>query len=149
MLKHFLIVLTFLLFSTYGTLAQTRQISNPLYLGNLLVDEVSVDKMEQVCRYYSLSEENEEGGFKTYVHPDGTVIEFKIETKDAQKIPTVRIKTNASPKTINEVLSSTGYSHTAEGYIKGSKFEHRRTKCNVSGGTKKILTFTKEYNSMK
>ncbi|MDE6769290.1 MAG: hypothetical protein K2J78_06155, partial [Muribaculaceae bacterium] len=129
--------------------AESGQISNPIYLGNMLVDETSIDKMEQICRYYSLMEENTEDGFKTFVHPDGTVIQFKFDMSDDRKIPVVKLKTKASSKIINEILSTTGYSHTSDGYVKGSKFEHRRTKCSVTGTTKKTLTFTKEYNSLE
>ncbi len=52
---------------------------------------------------------------------------------------------NKDQKSVNKIMTEAGYSKTSDGYVKGTKVEHRRTRCRVSSGSNSTLTFTKEY----
>ena len=148
-MKQFLIVLVAFLFSYTAGFAQTVAKVSPVNIGLLLMEQPSVAKMKSTCEYYNLSEEMEEGGFQVYSFPDGSKIEFKVEEREDRRYPTVKVITKEKPSSISKNLSDCGYRKTSDGYVKGSKFEHRRTRCRVSGSSTSVLTFTKEYNSIE
>ncbi|MDE6768764.1 MAG: hypothetical protein K2J78_03445, partial [Muribaculaceae bacterium] len=87
--------------------------------------------------------------FQVYSFPDGSKIEFKVEETEGRRYPTVKVITKEKQSSISKNLSDCGYKKTSDGYVKGSKFEHRRTRCRISTGSKSTLTFTKEYNSIE
>ncbi len=148
-MKRFLIVLVSFLFLYTVGFAQTVAKVNPVNIGILLMEQPSVAKMKSTCEYYNLSEEMEEEGFEVYSFPDGSKIEFKVEEKEDRRYPTVKVITKEKTSSISKNLSDCGYRKTSDGYVKGSKFEHRRTRCRVSGSSKSVLTFTKEYNPIE
>lgn len=148
-MKCFLFVIVFLLISFISTSAQGVAKVNPVNVGLLLIEQPSVTKMKSICEYYDLSEEPEEDGSEVYSFPDGSKVEFKVEMMGERRYPTVKVFTGESHSSISKKLSDCGYRKVSDGYVKGSKFEHRRTRCRVSGGAKSVLTFTKEYNAIE
>ena len=148
-MERLLITLLYFLFSYIVGLAQTVAKVDPVNMGILLMEQPSSAKMRSTCEYYNLSEEMERDGFQVYSFPDGSKIEFKVEEQEDRRYPTVKVITKEKPSSISKNLSDCGYKKTSDGYVKGSKFEHRRTRCRVSNGSKSVLTFTKEYNSIE
>lgn len=148
-MKRFLFVLVSILLSYTVGFAQGVAKVNPVNMGLLLMEQPSVEKMKSICEYYDLSEESEKDGFEVYSFPDGSRVEFKVEEMEERRYPTVKVITSEKQAVISKNLSDCGYRKVSDGYVKGSKFEHRRTRCRVSGGAKSVLTFTKEYNSLE
>ena len=148
-MKHFLFIIVSFLFFSATVFSQIVTKVNPVNLSILLMEQPSMEKMKSTCEYYNLSKEPEEGGFEVYSFPDGSRVEFKVEETEGRRYPTVKVITKEKQTSISKNLSDCGYRKTSDGYVKGSKFEHRRTRCRVSGSTKSVLTFTKEYNSLE
>lgn len=146
-MKRYILLLLFSVFLCAESFAQINKITNPVYLGMMLVDQPNVEKMVDICEYYGLTEEPAKDGFSVYRYSDGTVFQFKVEDGEYYS-PVVKVSSKESAKTIDKVMTETGFMKEGQGYVKGSKFEHRRTKCKVSGGSRKVLVFSKEYNSI-
>lgn len=148
-MKQLLFILLLFLIPNGMLFAQTDNSANPVSLGLLLIDEPNVEKMITTCRYYNLSEEPIQEGYNVFRHPNGTVYQFKVDERNSQHFPIVKVTTKDSQKTLDNILTQSGYKKESGIYVKGTKFEHRRTKCSITGNTKKILTFEKEYNSLE
>lgn len=148
-MKHFVLFLISFLFTNVVSSAQTIADVSPINIGIMLVDEPAEAYMRDICEYYNLYEENNDEGFNVYSFPDGSKIEFKIEEDGEKKNPTVKVFTKEKSSVITKKLSECGYNKTADGYVKGSKFELRQSKCKISKGSFSTLIFTKEYNSIE
>ncbi|MDE6769425.1 MAG: hypothetical protein K2J78_06855 [Muribaculaceae bacterium] len=148
-MKRFLLILLTCLICSFGSFAQTDNSANPVSLGLLLIDQPSVEKMITTCRYYNLLEEPSQEGYNVFRHPNGTVYQFKVDERNSQHFPIVKVTTKDSQKTLDNILTQSGYKKESGVYVKGTKFEHRRTKCSITGNAKKTLTFQKEYNSLE
>ena len=148
-MKHFLLSLIMFIAYNVSTFAQANISADPISLGLLLIEQPSVDKMVNICRYYNLVEEPYDGEYQVFHHPKGTIYQFKVDGTNPQYTPTVKIITKDSQKTIDNILISLGYKKEGSRYVKGTKFELRRTVCTISVNTKKVLTFEKEYNPIE
>ena len=91
-------------------------------------------------------EEPETDGYKVYRHSDGIEFRFRANKFAGKYQSKVIIVTKENPKSIDRMMHEAKYTKESGGYVKGMKFEMRRTKCKVSGGLYKILTFEKDYN---
>lgn len=70
---YILITLSFLPLCAQTTL------DSPVYLGNILVEEPTVETMSQTCERYGLTASSDTiGGYTAYTYPDGTLTRFKI-----------------------------------------------------------------------
>ena len=83
----------------------------------------SEDEMKDLCNYYGFAENQNENGFYSYTHPDGTTILFKMEGNGIYRegSPSVEIRTNKSKEEVKKILSNIGYSKQGSKYIRGSK----------------------------
>ncbi len=90
--------------------AQT-ELSSPLYLGFILVDEPTVETMAEVCDYYGLQAIPTTDGYTTYKHPDGTIFRFKQSSDRTEGMDgrLLEIQTPASSKEINKTLQALAY----------------------------------------
>ena len=147
-MKRIAIVFLLALFMQVVSFAQSSSLKNPVYLGMILVDQPSIEKMQSVCEFYDLTEEPETDGYKVYRHSDGTEFRFRADKIAGKYQPKVIVVTKVNQKLIDKMLHDARYTKESGGYVKGTKFEQRRTKCKVSGGLRKTLTFEKEYNSL-
>lgn len=127
--------------------AQSNYLYNPVCLGPILIEQPKLERMVDVCQSYKLKEDPCAGTTRVFHHDDGTVVEFKVDEVEGRKYPMVKIITKEAGKSIDKILLDTGYKKEAGNYYKGSKFEHRRTKCTVSGSKRKTLIFEKEYTT--
>ena len=146
-MKRILTVLALLLLSIIPSYAQSTVLKSPTYLGFVLIDEANSQKMIETCRYYHLDEQQSEDGFKVFTHEDGTKIRFKVNKSEIGDFPEVQIILNEKSGTISKILTEAGFKKQGSNYYRGSKFEHRRTKCHLSSGSPSILTLTKEYKT--
>ena len=145
-MKRFLFIVFVSIISNINLFGQGKMDIDPLMLGPILIDQPNTEKMIDICKAYHLVEGTVIDGFVTYRHSNGTELRFKVDTNSLPHMPVVIVTTEDSKKEIERILSNTGYKKESGLYIKGSKFEHRRTKCKVLGGKPKTLTFEKEYN---
>ncbi len=123
------------------------KVSNPTYIGLILVDEHDCDKMAQTCQHYNLVEVSPEEDYQVFTYTDGTKIRFKMVELEEGNVPVVQVITKKKPTEAKKILSDTGFVKEADGYYQGSKFTHRRTRCQVSSGSPSVLTFTKVYKT--
>ena len=147
-MKRIASVFLLALFMQVVSFAQSNSLKNPVYLGMILIDLPSVEKMQSVCEYYDLTEEPEMDGYKVYRHSNGTEFRFRADKIAGKYLPKVIVVTKENQKSIDRIIHDAGYKKESGGYVKGTKYEMRRTKCKVSGGLNKTLTFEKEYNSL-
>lgn len=148
-MKHTLILLIAVINFSISTWAQIDNNINSVSLGMILIEQPSVDEMIKICKYYKLLEEPSQKDYIMFRHPNGTVFQFKVDELNSRYFPIVKISTKDSQKNIDNILITSGYKKEVSGYVKGSKFEHRRTKCTVSGDSQKLIILEKEYNSIK
>ena len=148
MIKRFSLVFLLAFFLQVVSFAQSSSLKNPLYLGMILIDLPSVEKMQSVCDYYDLTEEPEMDGYKVYRHTNGTEFRFRVDNIAGKYQPKVIVVTKENQKSIDKMMHEAKYTKESGGYVKGTKYEMRRTKCKVSGGLNKTLTFEKEYNTL-
>ncbi len=111
------------------------------------MDEHDCGKMAGTCQHYNLTEVSPEEGYQVFTYADGTKIRFKMDESEEGNVPVVQVITHNTPADAMKILSDTGFVKEADGYYQGSKFTHRRTRCQVSSGSPSILTFTKVYKS--
>lgn len=142
-MKRLLLIL--LLFIPFLALAQNPTLANPFYLVFTLIDQPDETKMEEICNFYSLSDNGEIDGFHSYSHNDGTKLYFKTETQDGRTFPIVRITTKESGKNIEKFLHGAGFAKEGNEYVKGSRFESRQTKCKITREHPTTLEFYKIY----
>ena len=148
MIKRFSLVFLLALFLQVVSFAQSSSLKNPVYLGMILIDLPSVEKMQSVCEQYDLTEKPETDGYKVYRHSNGTEFRFRADKIAGKYLPKVIVVTKENQKSIDKMMHDAKYTKESGGYVKGTKYEMRRTKCKVSGGLNKTLTFEKEYNTL-
>lgn len=104
-----LFILSFLILPTQVKAQQ--EISSPLYLGFILVDEPTIETMSEVCDYYGLQAIPTTDGYTTYKHEDGTIFRFKQSDDNSQGLDgrLLEIQTPASQKDIQKALKSLTY----------------------------------------
>lgn len=147
-MKRNILSLIIALISFIVGFASSHGIDNPLYLGIILIDQPDLWKMEEICECYNLKEVPMEDGYRIFHHSDGTELRCGIYNVGDKYYPIVKVSTNKSSKEIDQLLNGTGYVKESGAYYKGTKFARRRTKCSVSGHSRKTLTFEKEYNDL-
>lgn len=143
-MKRFIIIFCFVIVSIFTSFSQIK-VSNPTYIGLILVDENDCNKMTATCQLYNLDEGTPEDGYQVFTYIEGTQIRFKMDDSEKGYVPVVQMMTHKKPAEAKKILSDTGFVKEADGYYQGSKFTHRRTLCRISSGSPCILTFTKVY----
>ncbi len=111
------------------------------------MDEHDCNKVATTCKLYNLTEACPEEDYQVFTYSHGTKIRFKMDESEEGLVPVVQVITHKKPADAMKILSDTGFVKVADGYYKGSKFTHRRTRCQLSSGTPSVLTFTKVYKS--
>lgn len=143
-MKYLILLILSLCANSFTCLAQ-QSLSNPLYLGPILLDKPSIEAMAKVCEQYKLTEVPSEYDCKTYKHEDGTLIKFNfISDSNGNKQPYVEIHTTDSKKNIEKILESTGFHKEKNRYEKGYHSARRYTICQVIGNKNMQVIFTKE-----
>lgn len=145
-MKRYIIIFCLVLVSIFPSFSQIK-VSNPTYIGLILVDEHDCDKMAATCQHYNLTEVSPEEDYRVFTYSDGTKIRFKMDLSEEGNVPVVQVITKKKPADAKKILLDTGFVKEADGYYQGSQFTHRRTRCQLSSGSPSILTFTKVYKA--
>ena len=108
-MKH-LLSLLLLLISVIPMTAQ-EELSSPLYLGFILVEEPTIETMSDVCDYYGLQALPTTDGYTTYRHEDGTIFRFKQSDNRDEGMDgrLLEIQTPISEKELHKALKSLLY----------------------------------------
>ena len=146
-MKHLILVILCVSISFLSCLGQ-QSLSNPLYLGPILIDKPSVEAMAKVCEQYKLTEVPSDDDCKAYRYMDGTLIKFNIvPDSEGNKQPYVE-NTTESKKNIEKILESTGFHKGKNRYEKGYHGARRFSTCQISGNQNKRIVFTKENGNI-
>ena len=134
------------------------KVDNPIYIGFNLLDEPTVETMSEMCEYYGLTPESTTDGYTAYRASDGTLIRFKQSDDPTVGVNgnLIEIKTKASQKTLNKILSSLNYTKIDKSlvsnpgvtaYDKGTSLTRNHIRCLLSSGSPRTLSFTSVNNS--
>lgn len=137
-MKSFLVSLAFFLSGMLLSFGQ-QNISNPLSLGIILVNQTSVDRMDELCQWYKLTEQPSDDGFHVFRHDDGTLIKFNMSE---DKIPYVEIHTSQNKKNIEKTITEAGFNKDKGLYVKGSVHAIKYTTAKILGNRNKRVIFT-------
>ena len=141
------LVLLIFLFSTLSISAQNRpQVANPIFLGSVLIDDISEKSMVETCLYYQLTEIADEDGYKVFLSDDGTKVRFKIDETIKGGNPVVEVITKEKESNIKKILSKAGFHKTSEGYTRGTQYAKTVTRCIPLSANPKTLRFIKVSN---
>ncbi len=145
-MKRYIIIFCLVLVAIFLSCSQIMVFS-PTYIVLILVIDNDCDKMAATCQHYNLTESTPEECYRVYTYSDGTKIRFKMDETEEGNVPVVQVITKKKPADAKKILSDTGFVKETDGYYQGSKFTHRRTRCQVSSGSPSVLTFTKVYKT--
>lgn len=147
--SKFNILFLFLFLFSFPIFSQTNQTPHPLYIANILVDDISVERMAQTCRFHHLTEAPSEDGYTVFTDAKGNKLRFK-KTDDPDLGVNGKLIELQSPdnvKTLEKILKETGYKKQNNAYEKGNSFTLSRIRCNLtSRGKIKVLIFSKIKN---
>lgn len=133
-MKHlqFLLYLLFLTMSIPAS-AQTKGNVNPVYIANMLVDNISLDEMRETCLFYNLKEISSDDGYMTFIDARGNTIRFK-DTGNREigaNGRLIELHTKDNIKTIERILKDTGYRKQADVYERGARITNSLTRCQL------------------
>lgn len=128
--------------------AQSDQVDSPIYIGQVLVESSSQQKMNDICKYYHYIRGYSENGYSIFTHDDGSKIYFKVDKNVNSLKIEVKILIRKKPKNLKKILSNLGFVKNGSSYYKGSEFTNGFTICNIESGSPTLLTFTKENGMM-
>lgn len=141
----YLLILIISLCANYLTSFAQQSLSNPLYLGPILLDRPSVEAMAKLCEQYKLTKIPSDDDCRAFKHDDGTLIKFTfIFDSKGNKQPYVEIHTTDSKKNIEKILDSTGFHKEKNRYEKGFHGARKFSTCQIVGNKEKRVVFTKE-----
>ena len=120
---RFTVLLLFISVFSFTVFSQNQMASNSIYIANLLIDDVSTDRMAQTCRFHKLSESEPEDGFTVFTDSKGNKIRFKKTDNPDEGVngKLIEVITVDKPKTVAKILKETGYIKMDNGYERGSR----------------------------
>lgn len=145
-LLSFLVLVTLVNFPIRG---KSNIEGSPINVGALIVEEVSLEKMIELCKYYQLTETLPEDDYIVFIHSDGTKIRFKMSESSGITIPLVEVMTREKPKQIEKILLGLGFKKTVEGLVRGNRYSHQITLGTITKSNPTIITFSKIKNNYK
>ncbi|MDE5713748.1 MAG: hypothetical protein K2I16_09050 [Muribaculaceae bacterium] len=116
-------ILTLILALSFPVFSQNPQSANAVYIANLLIDDISTDRMAQTCRFHKLSESDSEDGFTVFIDSKGNKLRFKRTDNPDEGVngKLIEVITADKPKTVAKILKETGYTKIDNGYERGSR----------------------------
>ena len=135
-----------MLFSALSTFSQTKQYVDPVSVANLLVDDVSEERMAQTCRFHNLTESQSEDGFIVFSDKDDNTIRFKKTDNSEEGVngKLIEVRTKDTLKTIDSLMKASGYQKHGTTYERGSRHTNTLTRCTLSTqGKTRILNYQK------
>lgn len=148
-LHYLLSILIFVFFFSIPSFSQISQSPHPLYIANILIDEISTDRMSQTCHFYHLTETPSEDGFTVFIDTKGNKLRFKKTDNPEYGVDgkLIELQTTDNTKTLERILKEIGYKKQNKVYEKGSSLTLSHTRCTlVSKGVTKFLSFQRVKN---
>ena len=146
-LRPSLRLLLTLLLPLTGRAQDTDELSNPVYIGALLLDEPAERDMAKLCEYYGFTHSGTDASFTLFTRSDGTEIRFRIEGSGDTQTPVVEVTANQDTRETHKDLEQLRYEPVKKGarnYRKGTKLANRYSTATLTGDrTRSHIRFTK------
>lgn len=141
----------FIIFALFITAKNTWE-TDPITLGNKLVDEISIDGVNDVCRFHNLIPLSEQKGDTiTFKSGSNWSIKCHFIKRQNNHIPVIEIIMPKISKQEKRLLKEYNYIEKENNnkdiavYYKGDKTRNRITQCNIYNTTPQRIVFTKIY----
>ena len=142
-----LLLLLTLLLPLTGRAQDTDELSNPVYIGALLLDEPAERDMAKLCEYYGFTPSGTDDSFILYTRSDGTEIRFRVTGDRNNTDPVIEIRCPQSTRDTHEDLMQLRYEPVkkhANTYRKGTNLATRYSSATLTGDrTHSTIRFTK------
>ena len=146
LIPSLLLLLTLLLPLT-GRAQDTDELSNPVYIGALLLDEPAERDMAKLCEYYGFTPSGTDDSFTLFTRSDGTEIRFRVTGDRNNTDPVIEIRCPQSTRDTHEDLMQLRYEPVkkhANTYRKGTNLATRYSSAILTGDrTHSTIRFTK------
>ena len=146
LIPSLLLLLTLLLPLT-GRAQDTDELSNPVYIGALLLDEPAERDMAKLCEYYGFTPSGTDDSFTLYTRSDGAEIRFRATGDRNNTDPVIEIRCPQSTRDTHEDLMQLRYEPVkkqANTYRKGTPLATRYSSAILTGDrTHSTIRFTK------
>ena len=146
LITSLLLALTLLLPLT-GRAQDTDELSNPVYIGALLLDEPAERDMAKLCEYYGFTPSGTDDSFTLYTRSDGAEIRFRAIGDRNNTDPVIEIRCPQSTRDTHEDLMQLRYEPVkkhANTYRKGTNLATRYSSATLTGDrTHSTIRFTK------
>ena len=142
-----LLLLLTLLLPLTGRAQDTDELSNPVYIGALLLDEPAERDMAKLCEYYGFTPSGTDDSFTLFTRSDGTEIRFRVTGDRNNTDPVIEIRCPQSTRDTHEDLMQLRYEPVkkhANTYRKGTNLATRYSSATLTGDrTHSTIRFTK------
>ena len=123
------------------------ELSNPVYIGALLLDEPAERDMAKLCEYYGFTHSGTDASFTLFTRSDGTEIRFRATGDRNNTDPVIEIRCPQSTRASHEDLMQLRYEPVkkhANTYRKGTNLATRYSTAILTGDrTHSTILFTK------
>ena len=140
-------LITTLLLPLTGRAQDTDELSNPVYIGALLLDEPAERDMAKLCEYYGFTPSGTDNSFTLYTRSDGAEIRFRATGDRNNTDPVIEIRCPQSTRDTHEDLMQLRYEPVkkhANTYRKGTNLATRYSSATLTGDrTHSTIRFTK------
>ena len=128
------VILLLITVFSFTVFSQNPVASNAIYIANLLIDDVSTDRMAQTCRFHKLTESDQEDGFTVFTDSKGNKIRFKRTDNPDEGVngKLIEVITADKPKAVAKILKETGYTKIDNGYERGSRHTNSLIRATLS-----------------
>ena len=130
---HLIISLLSLIFISHLPAGAVKKVdANPINVAVLIAEKGDSTQVASVFQYYGYTPQNIENDYQVMKHFNGNEMRysFKDSGKD-QKYPTVVVKTNASQKEIDAILTELKFVKTGNAYERAvSRYNNYITRCS-------------------
>ena len=130
-----------------GRAQNIYELSNPVYIGALLLDEPAERDMAKLCEYYGFTPSGTDDSFTLFTRSDGTEIRFRVTGDRNNTDPVIEIRCPQSTRDTHEDLMQLRYEPVkkhANTYRKGTNLATRYSSATLTGDrTHSTIRFTK------
>ncbi|MDE5757136.1 MAG: hypothetical protein K2H85_00845 [Allobaculum sp.] len=115
--------------------------ANPINVGILIAEKGDSTQVASLFQYYGYTPQGMENGYQVMKHFNGNEMRysFKDSGKD-QKYPTIVVKTNASQKEIDAILTELKFVKTGNAYERTvSRYNNYITRCSFGAHNSFII----------
>lgn len=151
-MKREMLAIMLAIFAVVSAYARTPLEADPISIGTVLVDEVTLEGMSDICRFYNLTQQD--SGTDSSIHfissGQWEVKGCFTNSESGVKLPQIEIKTPLKIKQIEKTLKQNGYSRQPSSkkdrniiFIKGHNLHNQLIQCTVIPSSPTSIIFTK------